>query len=141
MIYSRKKNRLRRKLKKALPELLHLWGLSNVRKLLQRSQRQQNSRPRNFRPLYRKSRRKQPEIDWKYNYPNVALTGDKLVGFENHGGRTYLDKSMQPFGQVIKGFGNNGEDQTEGAIYKNSIGTYLHGPLLPEKSPTGGPFN
>ena len=33
---------------------------------------------------------------------------------------------------VIKGFGNNGGDKTEGAIYKNSIGTYLHGPILPK---------
>jgi len=56
----------------------------------------------------------------------------RLVGFENHGGRTYLGKNMQPFGRVIKGFGNNGEDKTEGVIYKNSIGTYLHGPLLPK---------
>jgi CobQ-like glutamine amidotransferase family enzyme len=55
-----------------------------------------------------------------------------LVGFENHGGRTYLGKNLEPFGRVIKGYGNNGEDKTEGAIYKNSIGTYLHGPLLPK---------
>ena len=55
-----------------------------------------------------------------------------LVGFENHGGRTYLGKNIQPLGRVTKGFGNNGNDRTEGAIYKNSIGTYLHGPLLPK---------
>ena len=55
-----------------------------------------------------------------------------LIGFENHGGRTYLGKNIQPFGRVTKGFGNNGSDKTEGAIYKNSIGTYLHGPLLPK---------
>jgi hypothetical protein len=55
-----------------------------------------------------------------------------LVGFENHGGRTYLGKNIQSLGRVTKGFGNNGIDRTEGAIYKNSIGTYLHGPLLPK---------
>lgn len=53
-----------------------------------------------------------------------------LVGFENHGGRTYLGKNLNPFGRVIVGFGNNGEDKTEGAIYKNTFGTYLHGPIL-----------
>src|SRR3989344_4118519 len=55
-----------------------------------------------------------------------------LVGFENHGGRTYLGKDIKPFGKVIKGFGNNGEDGTEGAVYKNSFGSYLHGPILPK---------
>ena len=35
-------------------------------------------------------------------------------------------------GKVIKGFGNNGKDQTEGAIYKNSFGSYFHGPILPK---------
>lgn len=56
----------------------------------------------------------------------------RLVGFENHGGRTYLGNTAAPFGKVIKGFGNNGQDGTEGVIYKNSVGTYLHGPLLPK---------
>ena len=55
-----------------------------------------------------------------------------LVGFENHGGRTYLGKSIKPLGTVLKGFGNNGEDQTEGVVYKNSFGSYLHGPILPK---------
>ena len=55
-----------------------------------------------------------------------------LVGFENHGGRTYLGKTIKPLGQVIKGFGNNGKDKSEGAIYKNSFGSYLHGPILPK---------
>jgi hypothetical protein len=55
-----------------------------------------------------------------------------LVGFENHGGRTYLGKNIEPFGRVTKGFGNNGVDKTEGVFYKNSIATYLHGPLLPK---------
>jgi CobQ-like glutamine amidotransferase family enzyme len=55
-----------------------------------------------------------------------------LVGFENHGGRTYLGKNLRPLGKVLKGYGNNGKDKTEGIIYKNSIGTYLHGPVLPK---------
>ena len=55
-----------------------------------------------------------------------------IVGFENHGGRTYLGKTAKPFAKVIKGNGNNGKDGTEGVIYKNAIGTYLHGPLLPK---------
>ncbi len=66
---------------------------------------------------------------------NIAIKstdGNVIVGFENHGGRTYLGKGIKPFGQVLKGFGNNGKDKTEGAIYINSIGTYLHGPILPK---------
>ena len=55
-----------------------------------------------------------------------------LVGFENHGGRTRLGERVKPLGKVIKGFGSNAEDKTEGAVYKNSIGTYLHGPILPK---------
>jgi len=55
-----------------------------------------------------------------------------LVGFENHGGRTYLGENVKPFGKVIKGFGNNGIDKTEGAIYKNSFCSYFHGPILPK---------
>ena len=57
---------------------------------------------------------------------------DTLVGFENHGGRTYLGKNIKPLGKVIVGFGNNGGDKTEGAVYKNSFGSYLHGPILPK---------
>jgi len=55
-----------------------------------------------------------------------------LVGFENHGGRTYLADKKQAFADVIKGYGNNGKDKTEGIFYKNSFGTYLHGPILPK---------
>ncbi|MEM9539556.1 MAG: type 1 glutamine amidotransferase [Cyanobacteria bacterium P01_E01_bin.42] len=53
------------------------------------------------------------------------------IGFENHGGRTYLGK-VAPLGKVIKGYGNNGEDGWEGAFYGNAIATYSHGPLLPK---------
>ncbi|GHO84481.1 hypothetical protein KSZ_24870 [Dictyobacter formicarum] len=64
---------------------------------------------------------------------NIALrwNGQTLVGFENHGGRTYLG-TAKPLGTVLKGHGNNAEDQTEGAIYRNAYGTYLHGSLLPK---------
>jgi len=54
-----------------------------------------------------------------------------VVGFENHGGRTYLGEHT-PFGRVLVGKGNNGKDGYEGIVYKNLIGTYLHGPLLPK---------
>jgi CobQ-like glutamine amidotransferase family enzyme len=60
------------------------------------------------------------------------LQGTIMVGFENHGGRTHLGPKMLPLARVIKGFGNNGEDGFEGAIYKNAIGSYFHGPLLPK---------
>lgn len=60
-----------------------------------------------------------------------SLTDSKIVGFENHSGRTYIGEG-KPFGMVLSGFGNNGEDKTEGIIYKNVFGTYLHGPLLPK---------
>jgi lipid II isoglutaminyl synthase (glutamine-hydrolysing) len=62
-----------------------------------------------------------------------ARLGEKpvVIGFENHGGRTYLN-NVQPLGKVIKGYGNNGEDSTEGAFYHNAIATYSHGPLLPK---------
>jgi hypothetical protein len=53
------------------------------------------------------------------------------IGFENHGGRTYLGK-VQPLGRVLQGYGNNGEDGMEGAFYQNAIATYAHGPLLPK---------
>lgn len=62
----------------------------------------------------------------------VISSEKTIVGFENHGGRTYLGSKMKPLARVIKGFGNNGEDGFEGAIYKNSIGSYFHGPLLPK---------
>ena len=54
-----------------------------------------------------------------------------VVGFENHGGRTYINGN-QPFGKVLYGSGNDGKSGYEGVIYKNVIGTYLHGPLLPK---------
>jgi CobQ-like glutamine amidotransferase family enzyme len=55
-----------------------------------------------------------------------------LVGFENHSGRTYLGQQVKPLGRTVVGAGNNGEDHTEGAVYKGAIGCYLHGSLLPK---------
>ena len=64
----------------------------------------------------------------------VSGTGalQEVVGFENHGGRTYLGKDTEPLGHVVAGYGNNGEDGTEGARRLNAYGTYLHGSLLPK---------
>ena len=58
--------------------------------------------------------------------------GSIVVGFENHSGKTRLGSGLQPLGTVLAGYGNNGEDTTEGARYKNVFGTYSHGPLLPK---------
>lgn len=55
-----------------------------------------------------------------------------LVGFENHSGETFLRDANLALGKVQKGFGNNGEDKTEGCVYKNAIGCYMHGSLLPK---------
>ena len=57
-----------------------------------------------------------------------------IVGFENHSGKTYLleDAAASPLGQVRQGNGNNGADNTEGCLYHNAIGCYLHGSLLPK---------
>lgn len=59
----------------------------------------------------------------------------ELVGYENHSGLTVLDDDQPALGVVRKGAGNNGEDKTEGAIYRCVFGSYLHGSLLP-KNPT-----
>jgi CobQ-like glutamine amidotransferase family enzyme len=56
----------------------------------------------------------------------------KLVGFENHSGQTFLKKVGVPLGMVLKGFGNNGQSGNEGCFYKNTIGCYMHGSLLPK---------
>lgn len=64
--------------------------------------------------------------------PENGLPHQIVVGFENHSGKTFLKPGAVPLGHVIKGFGNNGEDKTEGCIYKNAIGCYMHGSLLPK---------
>ncbi|MGB9868099.1 MAG: type 1 glutamine amidotransferase [Bacillota bacterium] len=62
----------------------------------------------------------------------IAGCQQALVGFENHSGKTYLGPGVGPLARVVRGFGNNGEDGFEGAVYKNTVGTYLHGALLPK---------
>lgn len=66
---------------------------------------------------------------------NIVLESElfdaPVVGFENHGGRTYINDN-KPFGKVLYGSGNDGKSGYEGVVYKNVIGTYLHGPLLPK---------
>lgn len=66
---------------------------------------------------------------------NIIIENDNFempfVGFENHGGRTYTG-DLKPLGKVLFGCGNNGKDGQEGILYKNIVGTYLHGPLLPK---------
>ncbi|ABJ68374.1 MULTISPECIES: type 1 glutamine amidotransferase [Pediococcus] len=59
-----------------------------------------------------------------------AETGEIYHGFENHNGKTFLGKGERPLGEVQSGHGNNGEDQSEGVIYKNVYGSYFHGPIL-----------
>ena len=56
--------------------------------------------------------------------------GETYYGFENHNGRTFLGEGERPLGTIVKGNGNNGEDQGEGVIYKNVYGSYFHGPIL-----------
>ena len=58
--------------------------------------------------------------------------GIRVVGFENHSGRTYLGEAVRPMGKMLKGYGNNGDDGSEGARYKNVFATYSHGPVLPK---------
>ena len=60
-----------------------------------------------------------------------AEFGD-IIGYENHSGQTFLGKNSVPLATVIKGAGNNSKDGHEGARYKNVIGTYLHGSILPK---------
>jgi CobQ-like glutamine amidotransferase family enzyme len=73
--------------------------------------------------------------------PGAATTGrvgdgrDRvLAGFENHGGRTHLGAGARALGRVLKGYGNDGRSGLEGAVSGNTIGTYLHGPLLPKNA-------
>lgn len=65
---------------------------------------------------------------------NIVVEWERgtVVGFENHGGRTYLAGETKPLGRVVRGYGNNGEDRFEGARVRNVFGTYVHGSLLPK---------
>jgi CobQ-like glutamine amidotransferase family enzyme len=65
---------------------------------------------------------------------NVVVESDwgRLVGFENHSGRTLLDPGQGSLGSVVKGHGNDGASGREGAVTAHCFGTYLHGSLLPK---------
>ena len=69
---------------------------------------------------------------------NIALRSPLaervVVGYENHAGRTRLGVGVEAFGDVASstGHGNNDSDKRDGVRYKNVVGTYLHGPLLPK---------
>jgi len=76
---------------------------------------------------------------------NLRLVGDvisqssidnlgMIVGYENHGGQTFLGSSALPFAKIEVGFGNNGVDGTEGVRRNSCVGTYLHGSVLPNNS-------
>lgn len=69
-----------------------------------------------------------------YEYTGENGETFPVVGFENHNGQTWLGDGVKPMGRIVKGFGNNGEDGTEGARYKNVFATYSHGPLLPKNA-------
>ena len=77
--------------------------------------------------------RGQPQRLIGNNYVDTEDAG-RLVGYENHSGLTDLGPGARPLGRTQPGRGNNGRDQTEGAVRDNVIGTYLHGPVL-AKSP------
>lgn len=60
------------------------------------------------------------------------ISPQPIVGYENHGGRTHLGNGVEPLGTVLFGHGNDGSTGEEGCLYKNVVGTYVHGPLLPK---------
>lgn len=67
---------------------------------------------------------------------NIAIKSSicthPIVGYENHGGRTYLGSGITPLGVVEYGHGNDGKSGYEGCLYKHVLGTYIHGPLFPK---------
>lgn len=65
---------------------------------------------------------------------NVVIESQwgELIGFENHSGLTWLGSEVEPMGKIVHGRGNNGKDGTEGARYRNALGCYLHGSILPK---------
>lgn len=71
--------------------------------------------------------------------PEARMIGDtkfetpfgEAIAFENHSGCTYFDdENLKPLGKMSEGYGNNPEDGNEGLLYKNTMGTYAHGPIL-----------
>ncbi|MEX0827305.1 MAG: glutamine amidotransferase [Acidimicrobiia bacterium] len=62
----------------------------------------------------------------------VDAAAGRLVGFENHSGRTMLGAGQEALGRVVRGNGNNDTTGEEGAMVNNAFGTYLHGSVLPK---------
>lgn len=60
------------------------------------------------------------------------ISPQPIVGYENHGGRTHLGAGVESLGRVLHGYGNDGQSGEEGCLYRNVVGTYVHGPLLPK---------
>lgn len=73
------------------------------------------------------------------NITTTSQTFGDIIGYENHSGQTFLGEKATPLATVIKGAGNNSKDGHEGVIYKNVIGTYMHGSILP-KNPAVADF-
>jgi len=67
-----------------------------------------------------------------FDCPFLPEENRKVIGFENHSGMTFRGPSVNPLGRVLYGHGNTGSDVTEGALYRNVIGSYSHGSLLPK---------
>ena len=66
---------------------------------------------------------------------NIITTSEQfgdIIGYENHSGQTFLGHNIPALGKVRMGAGNNTLDISEGVRYKNTIGSYLHGSLLPK---------
>ena len=80
--------------------------------------------------LYTEESRERMIGDYAFSFDEMP--GERIVGFENHSGKTYLCDGVEPLGTVLKGSGNNGSDGTEGARYKNVFASYSHGCLLPK---------
>ncbi len=72
-----------------------------------------------------------PTLLGSYPFLDAPPEAKLLIGFENHGGRTTIDDPDSAIGRTVRGFGNNSADGTEGYLYLNTLGTYLHGPALP----------
>lgn len=69
----------------------------------------------------------------------VGADSFDLVGFENHGGRSYPGADVEVLGKVVAGHGSNGQDGCEGFRYKNLFCTYCGGPIL-AKNPAFADF-
>ncbi|MFF1574107.1 type 1 glutamine amidotransferase [Leifsonia sp. NPDC058292] len=62
----------------------------------------------------------------------IVVRGDAgvLAGFENHSASTTLEGG-EPLGAVLSGIGNGDAARSEGVQVAASVGTHLHGPVLP----------